>query len=75
MSSYSLENSYAVGLKHSSVPVSGISAFTFRSTGKIHPTASACKVQSSSPCWVLPRTTEGVTFACGSPKLHRLEIR
>jgi hypothetical protein len=39
-----------------------ISVFIFRLTGNVHPTASECNVQSSFQCWVLPRTTEGVSF-------------
>ena len=41
----------------------GISVFVFRPTGNLHPTASERKVQSGFQCWVLPRTTEGVSVS------------
>ncbi len=43
-------------------PGARISVLTSRPTDNVPLTASACKVQSSIQCWVLPRTTEGVSF-------------
>jgi hypothetical protein len=36
----------------------------FCPAGNIHPSVYECKVQSRFQCWVLPRTTEGVSLTC-----------
>ncbi len=42
--------------------LTGISVFSFRSTGNVRSSASSCKVQSGFQCIVLPRVLERASF-------------